>query len=246
MIIMLKDKVVVWLVSITALVIVASVFLVSRMNLGSSKSDPTTTVDSNRQQLLEVQADDHVLGASDAAITLVEYSDYECSACLTYEPLVKQLAEEYAGRLRIVVRHFPLVGHKNAMNAAMAAEAAGQQGKYWEMHEALFANQETWGLKQFANSELFEVYAEELDLDLEQFRTDRSSQVVRDRIERDKSSGRQLGVNGTPSFFLDGEKIPNPRSYADFKSFIDAALIKAVAEGRVPEATAASAATQLE
>ncbi len=245
MIIMMKDKVIFWLVGITALVIVASVFLVSRMNLGSKQADSSQTTN-NRQKLLEIQPDDHILGSMDAPVTLVEYSDYECPACLSYEPLVKQLVQEYEGRLRVVFRHFPLVGHKNAMNAALAAEAAGKQGKYWEMHEALFANQATWGSKQFANSELLEVYAKELNLDLEQFKADRSSQEIRDRIERDKLSGRQLGVNGTPSFFLDGEKIPNPRSYADFKSFVDAALIKAAAAGRVTEATAASAASQLE
>lgn len=99
------------------------------------------------------------------------------------------------------------------MTAALAVEAAGRQGKYWEMHDALFENQASWGEQQRPDPALFEKYAQQIDRYAERFRSDVKDKSVRDRVERDIASGKALGNTGTPSFFLNGEKLENPGSY---------------------------------
>ncbi len=200
--------------------------MAQRFSQKANEADRATPIAADKQELLAVQADDHVLGSRDALVTLVEYSDFECGACGAYEGLVKQLAADYAEQLQIVVRHFPLMGHKNSINAALAVEAANRQNQYWAMHNLLFDQQAQWGGKQLANAAMFDAYAEEISLDMEQFASDFNDPALRERIDRDLASGRQLGINGTPTFFLNGDRIPNPRSYEDFKSFIEAALSK--------------------
>jgi len=123
--------------------------------------------------------------------------------------------------VKFVVRYFPLPGHKNSMTAASAVEAAGKQGKYWEMHDVVFENQRDWGEKQIATPVIFEGYAKQLGLDLTKFQQDVISQEVKSRIERDKNTGTTLGIQGTPTFFLNGIKIENPRGYEEFKKILD-------------------------
>ena len=110
------------------------------------------------------------------------------------------------------------------MTSALAMEAAGKQGKYWEMHDLLFEEQQNWGERQASNPTIFEQYAEQLGLDIEQFKQDVDSQEVKDRVVSDRDTGIRLGVNSTPTFFLNGEKIQNPRGYEAFKSLLDEAL----------------------
>lgn len=170
-----------------------------------------------------VAADDHVKGAASSSVVLVEYLDFECPSCGAYYPIVKRLEAEYGDRVTFVTRHFPLPGHRNGLPAARAAEAAARQGKFWEMHNLLFARQDAWGGKAAATPEVFEGYATELGLDLAQFRADVASAEVEARIERDIREGRQIGVSGTPTFFLNGTMI-RPASYDAFTALIDAAL----------------------
>ena len=179
------------------------------------------------QNILEVQSDDWAKGNKDAPVTLIEYLDFECEACGAYDPVVKKLQNEFSNDLLVVIRYFPLPGHKNSMTAALAAEAAGRQGKFWEMHDALFENQKSWGEKSAPDPELFIGYAEKIGLDIEQFNQDRENKSPKVRIERDKTSGNQLKVQGTPTFFLNGEKIQLPRSYEEFKTLIETASKKA-------------------
>jgi len=187
-----------------------------------SATRPTTPTD----ELLSIKTDDWIKGNKDAQVTLVEYLDFECEACGAYYPLVKRLSEEYNDRVRFVIRYFPLPGHKNGLPAALAAEAAGKQEKYWEMYDMLFENQKSWGEKLSPDPSIFEGYAQELGLDLVKFKQDVNSQEVRNRVERDKSSGVKLGIQGTPSFFLNGKKIENPRGYDDFNALIQLAVDK--------------------
>lgn len=177
-------------------------------------------------ELLSVKADDWIKGNSNAKVILVEYLDFECEACGQYYPLIKRLSEEYGNEVVFVTRYFPLPGHKNSMTSALAVEAAGKQGKYWEMHDIVFENQSSWGEKQTPEPAIFGGYAEQLGLDIEIFNKDVESKEVKDRIERDKSDGSKLNIQGTPTFFLNGEKIENPRGYEDLKTLLQEAINK--------------------
>ena len=177
--------------------------------------------------LTTVVADDYVKGNPSAPVTLIEYLDFECEACGAYFPLIKELEQEFPNDLRVVRRYFPLPGHKNGMTAALAVEAAARQGKYDEMHDLLFTEQKNWGEKPAPTPAVFEGYAQKLGLDLTKFKQDVASQSVKDRVQRDVESGTKLGNTGTPSFYLQGEKIQNPRSLEDFKTLIQAAILKA-------------------
>lgn len=208
------------------ILLIGGVFFATKIN-NTSSPQSSISVSDNAKKLLDVASDDYIKGNKDASVTLIEYLDFECEACGAYYPLVKQLSEEFKNDVRFVSRYFPLPGHKNGMQAALAVEAASKQGKYWEMYNILFENQSTWGEKQAANPALFEGYAKQIGLNLEQFKKDVVSKEVKERVERDKASGERLGVTGTPSFFLDGEKIQNPKTPDDFRTLIKAAILKA-------------------
>ena len=175
-------------------------------------------------ELLAVASDDYVVGREDASATLIEYLDFECEACGAYFPLVKQLEAEFPNDLRVVKRYFPLPGHRNGLPAALAVEAAARQGKYNEMHDLLFTEQKNWGEKPNPTPEVFEAYAQQLGLDMEKFKADVASQSVKDRVQRDIDAGQKLGNRGTPSFFLNGERLENPQGYEEFKRVIQDAI----------------------
>lgn len=222
---MFKDKFILGIVVSSIILLAGGIWFANRMvNSSDSKN---TDVAAENKQLLEVVADDHSKGNPNAPIVLIEYLDLECSVCATYYPLMKDLAEEFGEEVLIVNRYFPLIGHKNAMNASLAVEAASKQGKYFEMHDLLFEKQTEWGGKQFSERGLFDKYALEIGLNMDQFKNDIDSSEVRERVQRDLDSGRDLGVNSTPTFYLAGEKIPNPRSLEDFRTLIKAALLTA-------------------
>lgn len=170
-----------------------------------------------------VEDADMTKGNQHAVVTLVEYSDFQCAACGAYYPLLKQVSREYGENVRFVYRHFPLSQiHANAEPAARAAEAAGKQGKFWEMHDMIFEHQSEWSA-QFDAREIFLSYARKLGLDEEKFAKDVDSREVKDKVARDYKSGIDSAVNATPTFFLNGKKIQNPRSYDEFKALLDRA-----------------------
>lgn len=175
-----------------------------------------------------LQPDDWVRGDRAAAVTLLEYADFQCPACASYAPLVQQVGDEYAGRVRIVMRHFPLRQHGNAIAAAQAAEAAGRQGKFWEMHDLLYERQDAWANRGNVE-ETFRAYAAELKLDAVKFQSDYADPAARAKIDRNRQSGLALKISSTPSFFVDGKKINYPRSLDEFKQHLDAALTNAPA-----------------
>ena len=191
--------------------------------LVSESPEKETTTDS----LTAIAADDYVKGPENAPVTLIEYIDFECEACGAYFPLVKQLEQEFPNELRVVRRYYPLPGHKNGLPAALAVEAAARQGKYNEMHDLLLTEQKNWGEKPAPTPAAFEAYAQKLGLDLDRFKQDVVSQSVKDRVQRDADSGTKLGNTGTPSFYLNGQKIQNPRNLEDFKTLIQAEILKA-------------------
>lgn len=174
----------------------------------------------------KISPSDHVEGNASSTVIIVEYSDFQCPACRTYYFAVKELMAEYGGRVAMVYRHFPLINlHANAEFAARAAEAAGKQGKFWEMHDLLFEKQDEWA--KAANVQLmFESYAKLLGISVEQFKTDWASQEVKDLVRAQRLNATKLGLQGTPSFFVNGEQIQNPRSVEAFKAIINDALKK--------------------
>jgi protein-disulfide isomerase len=177
-----------------------------------------------------VTATDHILGPVDAPVTLIEYSDFQCPACELYYSMVKQLVNESSTTMRLVYRHFPLdevlpggqVQHPNADAAAEASEAAGAQGKFWEMYDLLFANHTDWTELPDPTA-VFVGYATKIGLNVDQFKKDLVSQPIRDVVQADKSEGVSLGINQTPTFFVNGKAIVNPQSYEAFKALIDSA-----------------------
>jgi formate-nitrite transporter family protein len=149
--------------------------------------------------LLPIRPTDHLHGPEDAPYTLVEYGDYECPDCGRLYAILRDLQIEIASRLRIVFRHYPLSGvHRHAQQAAEAAEAAEAQGKFWEMHTLLFERQQALRTKDLIR------YAEELTLDVEQFRNELKNETHSERVRADFLAGVQNGVYGTPGLFLNG------------------------------------------
>jgi len=150
----------------------------------------------------------HAIGPEDATVILEEFGDFECPPCGLLHPVLKTMEKEFGPRLRVVFREFPLVPtHPHALVAARSAEAAGLQGKFWEMHDLLFENQRTWH-EEFDARPTFEGYAKKLGLDLERFKRDVSSQIVEQRIFLDGKRAHALGVKGTPTVFLNGREVP--------------------------------------
>jgi protein-disulfide isomerase len=153
----------------------------------------------NTLLLLPIREQDHVHGPESAPLTLVEYGDYECPACGQLFVILRDVQETLGDRLRIVYRHYPLSGaHPHAQEAAEAAEAAGEQGRFWEMHDLLFQHQASLKRKDLLG------YAESLGLDMPRFRSELTGSMYRDRVREDFRHGVQNGVYGTPGLFLNG------------------------------------------
>lgn len=144
---------------------------------------------------------DHILGKRQADLTIVEYGDYQCPHCGKAHPVIKEMMTELGNQIRFVFRNFPLSEmHPYAKSAALAAEAAALQGKFWEMHDAIFENQNS------LNEQWLLDMAQQLDLDMDKFRSDLNDESIVDRVEGDFESGMMSGVNGTPTFFVNGQK----------------------------------------
>ena len=144
---------------------------------------------------------DHSIGPENAPVTLVEYGDYQCPYCGAAHPIVKEARAAMAENLRFVFRHFPLTEvHPYAEIAAEAAESAGAQGRFWEMHDLIFENQD------LLDPDIFLAFAEQLDLDTERFAREMQNHSHRERVQEDFSSGVRSGVNGTPAFFINGSR----------------------------------------
>jgi protein-disulfide isomerase len=150
----------------------------------------------------------HAVGPADAPATLEEFGDFECPPCGMLHPVLKTMEKEFGPRLRVIFREFPLVPtHQHALEAARTAEAAGMQGKFWEMHDLLYENQKTWH-EAFDVRPIFEGYATRIKLDLARFNRDLASETVERRIFLDGKRAHDLGVKGTPTVFLNGREVP--------------------------------------
>ena len=166
----------------------------------------------------------HARGPANAAVTLEEYGDFQCPPCGTLEGPLQQIERDYASSLRVMFRNFPFTIHEHAHEAAYAAEAAGLQGRFWEMHDLLYREQSVWAKSNDVQS-LFEAYAGMIGLNLERFKKDVSGEEVKAKVEADRKRGEALGVRNTPTIFINHESVPptslNPTA---LRAAIDAAV----------------------
>lgn len=190
--------------------------------LTANKPAPAAPLAAADAQL--VRADSHrVTSPATEKAQLVEFLDFECESCRAAEPLVEELKKEYGDRITFVHRYFPLPGHRNSGTAALAVEAAAQQGRYQEMATKLFATQPEWGEKRDSQAALFSTFAQELGLDMAQYDAAVADQATKDRISQDVADGQALGVTGTPTFFLNGKKL-TLNTEAQFRQLLDEAV----------------------
>jgi len=165
---------------------------------------------------------ENIKGNAEAQVVLVEYSDFQCPACQAFAPVVEATLAEYGEDIRFEYKHFPLPIHPFALQAAVAAEAAGMQGKFFEYHDALFAEQKNWSAAT-TPMELFVSYADDLDLNITQFRRQMNSSILQEKIQSQMSEGQVLGISETLTFFLNGIKM-EIQTLQDFSAQIAAAV----------------------
>ena len=205
---------------ITIILVVGAAFMFG----GSSSSSATQNATPIKNAGTLVHKDSHEINAH-SKVTLVEFGDFQCPACGAEYPIVTQLLQIYNGKINFVFRNFPLPQHQNAQQAAEVAEAAGAQGKFFEMYNMLYSNQSTWGETNNAMN-YFTQYAKALHLDMNKFKSDVDGKKYANKIQADINDGYAVNVNATPTFFLNGVAIQGGLPYNDFKTAIDQALKK--------------------
>lgn len=225
-----------WIIFGSIIVLVIGALVVySRLNspsanLGSVDANAVIAASDQNGQIA-----DHVFGKADSKVVLVEYGDFQCPSCGGAHPQIKAVTEEYKDRIAFIFRNFPLTTiHPNARAASGAVEAAGLQGKYWEMHNLVFESQSEWtNLTGTERNDAFISYAESLGLNKDQFLTDLASDRISQKISFDQALGKKVGVNATPTFYLNGEKLSTEVSNGivqgsteALKSLLDSALDK--------------------
>lgn len=174
---------------------------------------------------------DHVTGKDGSKVILIEYGDFQCPPCASAYPVIKSITNQYKDQMQFVFRNFPITeAHPNAKAAAGAAEAAGLQGKYWQMYDKIYETQTDWSdLSINERAKFFEKLANEIGLDISKYNTDLSSASINEKINFDIALGKKAGVDATPTFYLNGKKSTSAdySSEAKFKETINAELKKA-------------------
>jgi len=189
------------------------------------------------------QPTNNIYGKSDVGVTLVEYGDLECPACGQYYPLVKQLKTDFDGHVAFQYRNFPLETiHAHALVAARYAQAAALQGKFFEMHDLMYENQQTWA--QAADPTVYFVtYAQQLGLNTAKLKTDANSSATNNVINADIAAGNVYKISGTPTFVLDGKKIDNPRDLDSFRKLLNDEIVAKGGKAVVLTSTSSNAPT---
>lgn len=182
----------------------------------------------------------NMLGNPNASVTIEEFADFQCPTCATIHKVLKEVQAAYGSRIKFVFRNYPLTQiHKNAYDAAVSAEAAGRQGRFWDMQNLIFENQTAWSNSADART-VFNGYAEKLSLDVEKFKADVAGFEAKQRVDRDIERGRALNVSSTPTIFINGQAVPfEQMNLVALRQIIDAELAKNPA----PQQTAAPTAT---
>ena len=204
-----------------AIIIIIALGFIGLISFGGNKNNTTSST-------ATAQPTSHTIGTSAKGVKLVEFADYECPYCQGVAPIIKQVQNEFKDRVVFQFVNFPLTSvHVNAFSAARASEAAGLQGKFWEMHDALYDtnNWKVWTVATDPTVQ-YNSYAAQLGLNLAQFKTDFASSKVNDSITADMSAGTKLNVQGTPTYFLNGVETKINPTLADFEKVLNAALAK--------------------
>lgn len=163
---------------------------------------------------------DWVKGSATAKVVIIEYSDFQCPSCAQYSKVLEEIMAEFGEHVALAYRHYPLETiHENSTPAAWAAEAAGIQGKFWEMHNNLFTYQNSWN-KQEKPEEMFTKFAKDLNLDLKKFTEDYNSRLVHKKVELSLESAKENHLTYTPTIFINGQQINNPSTYEGFRTFV--------------------------
>jgi len=202
------------------ILLVLGVALVSAWALKKRSSGTVTPITNNPNSPPPVNTNDavvtgvagaeppHILGPNSAPARLEEFGDFECPPCGAFHPVLVQMHKEFGDKLQITFREFPLApAHQHAIAAASAAEAAGLQGKFWEMHDLLYENQKAWH-EAFDVRPIFEGFAKQIGLDMNRYQNDLNGDQVAQRILNDGKRGHSMGVKGTPTVFLNGMEVP--------------------------------------
>jgi protein-disulfide isomerase len=204
--------------------IVLVVVIVVAAKLAGPKRSSTATP-GNGSDAPAITAADWSEGNANAKVSVIEYGDFQCPACGTYEPIMQQLVKNYGNRVQFVFREFPLTQiHDDAQLAAESAEAAGLQGKFWQMHDWLYANQLKWSVVPLTAQTIINDGAQSMSLDMGKFANDRKGSVVAKKIQTDVDGANNAGVDHTPTFFVNLKQIPNPAGYNAFAAVLDTAL----------------------
>jgi cyclophilin family peptidyl-prolyl cis-trans isomerase/protein-disulfide isomerase len=185
-----------------------------------------------------ISAEDHRLGELDAKVTFLEYSDFQCPYCAAIAPVLEQLQAEYPQDVQVVFRNFPINGHPNALITAQAAEAAALQGKFWEMHDTIFATQQTWSeITVEQVEEMLIAMAENLGLDVEQFTADLKSDLIVARVLEDQAKAVEIGIPGTPFLLINGRIYQGQSDLASLQSIVKLLLLEDRQFSSCPELT---------
>ena len=217
------DKTTLVVLAVSLLILIGGAFVFATTQEGDSNEGVVLT--------------EKVKGNPEATVTLAEYSDFQCPACASFLPILDEIMTEYGDQVRFEYHHFPLISvHQSAELAARASEAAGVQGKFWEYHDILFLNQQQWSQNINPRNQ-FIGYAEELGLDTEMFSRHLNSSIIRDAVQEDMREGRALEITGTPTFFLNGERM-EITTFADFRNQIEVAIgVREAEESAAPATT---------
>ncbi len=199
----------------TAVVIFGGIFFLSKLSSSGTQKETVLQIDYSKGQKI---------GSDSAKVKLVEFSDFQCPACKAVEPYLKRFRADYPSDVQIIYRHFPLQQHKHARATATLAEAAGEQGRFWEMHDRIFETQEEWSTLA-DGTPFFLNLAKELNLDEDKVKKTLEKDAFKSKIDEDLAEGQRLGVNSTPTFFLNGKKL-NLRSFEDLNSAVEEELKK--------------------
>lgn len=203
-----ETKIFLAIIAVTVLFVGGAAAILGKGDTGSTLAD----------QSVLTRSDSHIQGPGEAKVTIVEFSDFECPACKAAQPALKQTINNYSNRIRFVYRQFPLPSHQYGFIAAQAAEAAGLQGKFWEMHDKLFEIS-----PDLSKDKLIEA-AKGLNLDMTKFTADLDSDQVRQKVLNDQADGNKVGISATPTFFINGTSFTGGLTIDQFKQEIDSRL----------------------
>ncbi len=214
----------VWLGLIAIIIITFGGLIVLNQNRQKSAEDQSTVSSVDTGKILAGSETtggiaDHVVGKRDAKVVIVQYSDYSCVYCAEHSPRIHQLIANSELSVALVYRHYPIAKYPNSKAAAAAAEAAGKQNKFWEMSDLLYRNQLAWSQQINNRDQIFEDYAQQLDLDMAKYRDDYASDEINKKINFDKQLGSKDNLTGTPAFFYNSQPI-EPEVWGDSAKLI--------------------------